>query len=186
MTREVEDGNSVNGNGGSSEPRPDFKEGDLVVYPSHGAGIITGMEEKTVLGESRRYYTVYISDANLTVSVPDTGTALRRCADAAAASEALEVLGEGVTEMPSNWSHRLKHNQDKIKSGEILQVAEVVRNLNSYGGEHNLSTGERNTLMKARQILVSEIAICRDIEIPEAEALVMEALADGVDRAGRD
>jgi CarD family transcriptional regulator len=81
--------------------------------------------------------------------------------------------------MPSNWNHRLKHNREKIKSGEIEQVAEVVRNLSVHGAENGLSTGERNMLIKARQILASEIALSRSIEVSEAERLVDDALKNG-------
>ena len=156
-----------------------FIEGDLVVYPNHGAGCISGVEEKTILGEVRRYYVVYLPDTELTVSIPAEGdTGLRACADEEGVENALAVLGAGITEMPSNWNHRLKHNREKIKSGEISQIAEVVRNLAVYGGEHGLSTGERTMLMKARQILTSEIALVRDVEISEAERIVDGALKD--------
>ena len=157
-----------------------FIEGDLVVYPNHGAGCISGVEEKTILGEVRRYYVVYLPDTELTVSIPADGdTDLRACADEEGVEKALAVLGGDTTEMPSNWNHRLKHNREKIKSGEISQIAEVVRNLAVYGGEHGLSTGERTMLMKARQILTSEIALVRDVEIVEAERIVDGALKDG-------
>jgi CarD family transcriptional regulator, regulator of rRNA transcription len=157
-----------------------FVEGDLVVYPNHGAGCISGVEEKTILGEVRRYYVVYLPDTELTVSIPAEGdTGLRACADEEGVVEALAVLGADTTQMPSNWNHRLKHNREKIKSGEISQIAEVVRNLSVYGGEHGLSTGERTMLMKARQILVSEIALVRGLEIAEAERMVDDALKDG-------
>ena len=157
-----------------------FVEGDLVVYPNHGAGCVAGVEEKTILGEVRRYYVVYLPDTELTVSIPADGdTGLRACAGEEGVEEALAVLGADTTEMPSNWNHRLKHNREKIKSGEISQIAEVVRNLAVYGGEHGLSTGERTMLMKARQILTSEIALVRDIEITEAERIVDGALKDG-------
>jgi CarD family transcriptional regulator len=157
-----------------------FVEGDLVVYPNHGAGCISGVEEKTILGEVRRYYVVYLPDTELTVSIPAEGdTGLRACADEEGVVEALAILGAGTTQMPSNWNHRLKHNREKIKSGEISQIAEVVRNLSVYGGEHGLSTGERTMLMKARQILVSEIALVRGLEIAEVERIVDNALKDG-------
>ena len=157
-----------------------FVEGDLVVYPNHGAGCISGVEEKTILGEVRRYYVVYLPDTELTVSIPAEGdTGLRACADEEGVVEALAVLAADTTQMPSNWNHRLKHNREKIKSGEISQIAEVVRNLSVYGGEHGLSTGERTMLMKARQILVSEIALVRGLEIAEAERMVDDALKDG-------
>jgi CarD family transcriptional regulator len=157
-----------------------FSEGDRVVYPNHGAGCVSKIEERTILGELRRYYVVYLPRAELTVSVPAEGeTGLRACADEESVAEALGLLGGGVTEMPSNWNHRLKHNQGKIKSGEIHQVAEVVRNLSRYGVDSGLSTGERTMLMKARQILSSEVALVKGVEPAEAERLVDDALKDG-------
>jgi CarD family transcriptional regulator len=165
-------------NGGS---HTSFTEGDFVVYPNHGAGCIAGIEEKTILGEVRRYYVVYLPDTELTVSIPADGddTGLRACASEEDVAEALALLRAGATHMPSNWNHRLKHNREKIKSGEIEQVAEVVRNLSVHGTENGLSTGERNMLIKARQILASEIALARSIEVTEAEQLVDDALKDG-------
>jgi CarD family transcriptional regulator len=161
-------------------PPKTFSEGDFVVYPNHGAGRVSGIEERTILGEPRRYYVVHLPGAELTVSVPADGeSGLRACADEESISEALALLGDGPTEMPSNWNHRLKHNQGKIKSGEILQVAEVVRNLSRFGAQNGLSTGERTMLMKARQILASEVALVRDIDPAQAEKTVDEALKDG-------
>ncbi len=166
--------------GPSGETRTTFVEGDLVVYPNHGAGCVAGIEEKTILGEVRRYYVVYLPDTELTVSIPADGdTDLRACADEEGVAEALAILGADTTRMPSNWNHRLKHNREKIKSGELSQVAEVVRNLSVYGAENGLSTGERNMLIKARQILASEIALVRGIEVVEAERLVESALKEG-------
>ncbi|MDQ3911136.1 MAG: CarD family transcriptional regulator [Actinomycetota bacterium] len=157
-----------------------FAEGDLVVYPNHGAGCIAGIEEKDILGSVRRYYIVYLPDTELTLSIPADGDlGLRACADEEGVSQALTILKGDVTTMPQNWNHRLKHNQEKIRSGEILQVAEVVRNLSALGTGNGLSTGERNMLLKARQILTSEIALVRGIEPAEAERLLDSALKDG-------
>lgn len=161
-------------------PTQAFSEGDFVVYPNHGAGRVSGIEERVILGESRRYYVVHLPGAELTVSVPANGeSGLRACADEESISEALSLLGGEPSEMPSNWNHRLKHNQGKIKSGEILQVAEVVRNLSRFGAQNGLSTGERTMLMKARQILASEVALVRDVDPLQAEKTVDEALKDG-------
>lgn len=166
--------------GTGRDARIAFSEGDLVVYPNHGAGCISGVEEKTILGEVRRYYVVYLPDTELTVSIPADGeTGLRSCAEEEGVAEALVVLGGNTTTMPPNWNHRLKHNKEKIRSGELSQVAEVVRNLYVYGAEHGLSTGERNMLMKARQILSSEIALARSVEVAEAEKMVDDALKNG-------
>jgi CarD family transcriptional regulator len=158
--------------------RPEtFAEGDLVVYPNHGAGYVSGVEEKTILGEARRYYVVYIADGELTLNIPADGdTGLRLCADEEGVAAALALLREGQEEMPDHWNHRLKHNQEKIRSGEISRVAEVVRDLSGYGGEHGLSTGERNLLAKARRILISEVAMGKHLAADEAEALVDGAL----------
>jgi CarD family transcriptional regulator len=104
---------------------------------------------------------------------------LRACPSEENIMRALALLGADATHMPSNWNHRLKHNREKLKSGEIEQVAEVVRNLSVHGAENGLSTGERNMLIKARQILASEIALARSIEVAEAERLVDDALKDG-------
>ncbi len=157
-----------------------FDEGDVVVYPNHGAGSVAAVEEKTVLGEARRYYVIYIQDTGLTLSIPaDGATGLRYCADEAGVAGALTVLEGGPAAMPPNWNHRLKHNQKKLREGSIDQVAEVVRDLNAYSNDHGLSTGERNMLMKARQILVSEIALANETELSEAEFLVNGALEGG-------
>jgi CarD family transcriptional regulator len=169
-----ERGTPDSGHGGAQVT---FVEGDLVVYPNHGAGRVAGVEEKTILGEVRRYYVVYLPDSELTVSIPaDDASDLRACADEESLAQALALLGTEATDMPSNWNHRLKHNREKIRSGEVSQVAEVVRNLSLYSAENGLSTGERNMLMKARQILASEIALVRGIGVVEAEDLVDEAL----------
>lgn len=164
-----------------------FKKGDLVVYPNHGAGCIDGVEEKTVLGEARRYYIVRIPESGLTLSIPAEGdSGLRHCANKKDIVEALHVLQEEATEMPPNWNHRLKHNQEKLREGGIAQVAEVVRNLSVYGEGHGLSTGERNMFMKSRQILISEIALVREIDATEVESLINEALLEGAAQNGAE
>jgi CarD family transcriptional regulator len=174
----------VDGNG-SAAPREEmppkaFSKGDLVVYPNHGAGTVSGVEEKTILGEERRYYIVYVPDGGLTLNIPaDGNSGLRSCADDEEVAEALEILRGGPEDMPAHWNHRLKHNQEKIRSGEISSVAEVVRDLSAHGGDRGLSTGERNLLAKARRILISEVALGKSLEVDEAEALVDDALRGG-------
>ncbi len=159
--------------------RQTFAEGDLVVYPNHGAGYVAGIENKTVLGERRRYYVVYVDDGGLTLNLPADGEiGLRMCSGEDEVVEAFEILKGDPEEMPANWNHRLKFNQDKLRSGEISRVAEVVRDLSSYGGDRGLSTGERTLLAKARRILASEVALVRDVPLGEAEALVDVNLAD--------
>jgi CarD family transcriptional regulator len=157
-----------------------FKKGDNVVYPNHGAGCVAGIEKKTVQGEERSYYIVYIPDSELTLSIPvDGDTGLRPCSDKESTERALATLSDEVTEMPANWNQRLKHNREKLRDGDIAEVAEVVRNLSVFGGENGLSTGERGMLSKARQILVSEIALVRDVGVTEAETMIETALENG-------
>ena len=164
----------------SSVSREVFVEGDLVVYPNHGAGHVAGVEEKTVLGEERRYYIVYIADGGLTLNIPADGeSGLRPCSGEEGVAEALSILRGDAQSMPANWNHRLKHNQEKLRSGEISRVAEVVRDLSVFGGEHGLSTGERTLLAKARRILISEVALVKDLAVEDAEALVDVALRPG-------
>jgi CarD family transcriptional regulator len=164
----------------SGVSRDVFGEGDLVVYPNHGAGHVSGVEEKVVLGELRRYYIVYIADGGLTLNIPADGkTGLRPCSDEESVAGALTTLRGAAQSMPANWNQRLKHNQEKLRSGEISRVAEVVRDLSAFGGEHGLSTGERTLLSKARRILLSEVALVRHLPVEEAEALVDGALHHG-------
>jgi len=171
----------VDGNGSTTSreeltPKT-FAKGDLVVYPNHGAGYVYGVEEKTILGEERRYYIVYVPDGGLTLNIPADGdSGLRSCAVEEEVAEALEILGGPPEDMPAHWNHRLKHNQEKLRSGEISRVAEVVRDLSAHGNDRGLSTGERNLLAKARRILVSEVALGKNLETGEAEALVDGAL----------
>ncbi len=178
-----EDGTLENENGTDNGIQT-FDKGDIVVYPNHGAGCVSGVEKKTVLGEERSYYVIYIQDTGLTLSIPaDSESGLRYCADEDGVVEAISVLGNTAVEMPANWNHRLKFNQKKLREGDIGQVAEVIRDLNTYSKEHGLSTGERNMLMKARQILASEIALVRETKVREAETLMDEALSGRGDGA---
>src|SRR5215212_2229604 len=119
----------MDGKAGSAPENGDLKgevfaEGDLVVYPNHGAGYVSGVEEKTVLGESRRYYVVYVPEGGLTLNIPADGeSGLRPCADEEGVAEALETLRGEAEELPAHWNHRLKYNQEELRSGEISRVS---------------------------------------------------------------
>jgi CarD family transcriptional regulator len=144
-----------------------FKVGEKVVYPHHGAGIIECVEEKQVLGEMKTYFIVRLSQGQLTVMVPadsisDVG--LRRVISLDEAESVLAVLSDDQTKMPKDWNRRFKKNREKIKSGDIFEVAEVVRNLTIRDLEVGLSTGEKRMLNRARQILVSELVFAFDAD----------------------
>lgn len=144
-----------------------FREGDKVVYPHHGAGIIERIEEKQVLDEMKTYYIVRLSQGQLTVMVPSESVSdvgLRTIISQEEAESVLAVLSDDQTKMPKDWNRRFKKNREKIKSGDVFEVAEVVRNLMIRDQEVGLSTGEKRMLNRARQILISELVFALDAD----------------------
>ena len=158
----------------------DFEIGDNVVYPHHGAGQVVKKEEKNILGEIREYLTIKILHNDMTVMVPcaNAGKAgLRRVIDEETVKKVLAVLADDVSEMPKNWNRRFKHNRDKIKTGDIYELAEVVRNLALRESEKGLSTGEKQMFMRAKKILASELMYALDKDEEEAEAYLDDLLS---------
>jgi CarD family transcriptional regulator len=159
----------------------EFELGDHVVYPHHGAGKVLKKEEMEVLGESREYLTIKILHNDMTVKVPteNAGIAgLRRVIDEETVKKVLDVLQDEVSEMPKNWNRRFKHNRDKIKTGDIYELAEVVRNLALRESEKGLSTGEKQMFTRAKKILASELMYALDKDEDEAEGYLDELLAN--------
>jgi CarD family transcriptional regulator len=154
------------------EPVPfiEFEVGDNVVYPHHGAGKVIRKEEKEILGEKREYLTIKILHNDMTVMVPTQNAALaglRRVIDDETVKKVLAVLQDECSEMPKNWNRRFKHNRDKIKTGDVYELAEVVRNLAVREAEKGLSTGEKQMFTRARKILCSELMYA--LEMDEVE-----------------
>ena len=150
----------------------DFEVGDNVVYPHHGAGQVIKKEEKDILGEKRQYLTIKILHNDMTVMVPceNAGKAgLRRVIDEETVKKVLAVLSDDVSEMPKNWNRRFKHNRDKIKTGDIYELAEVVRNLAIREQDKGLSTGEKQMFTRAKKILASELMYALEMGEEEAE-----------------
>jgi CarD family transcriptional regulator len=166
------------------EPEPeciDFQIGDSVVYPHHGAGTVVKKESKDILGETRDYLTIKILHNDMTVMVPceNAGKAgLRRIIDDEAVKKVLTVLQDDLSEMPKNWNRRFKHNRDKIKTGDIYELAEVVRNLALREHEKGLSTGEKQMFTRAKKILASELMYALDKDEEGAELYLDELLAE--------
>jgi CarD family transcriptional regulator len=151
----------------------DFEVGDNVVYPHHGAGKVVKKEDKNILGEVRQYLTIKILHNDMTVMVPceNAGKAgLRRVIDEETVQKVLAVLSDDVSEMPKNWNRRFKHNRDKIKTGDIYELAEVVRNLAIREQDKGLSTGEKQMYTRAKKILASELMYALEMTEDEAEA----------------
>jgi CarD family transcriptional regulator len=146
--------------------------GDNVVYPHHGAGKVAKKELKEVLGEKRKYLTIKILHNDMTVMVPceNAGKAgLRRVIGEEAVAKVLAVLRDDVSQMPKNWNRRFKHNREKIKTGDVYELAEVVRNLAIRESEKGLSTGEKQMYTRAKKILASELMYALEMEEDEAE-----------------
>jgi CarD family transcriptional regulator, regulator of rRNA transcription len=159
----------------------EFELGDQVVYPHHGAGKVLKKEEMEILGEKREYLTIKILHNDMTVRVPTENAALaglRRVIDEETVKKVLDVLRDEVSEMPKNWNRRFKHNRDKIKTGDIYELAEVVRNLSLRESEKGLSTGEKQMFTRTKKILASELMYALDKDEEEAENYLDELLAD--------
>jgi len=167
------------------EPAPveciDFEVDDEVVYPHHGAGLVLKKEVKKVFGEEREYLTIKILHNDMTVMVPCENAhlaGLRRVIDEETVKKVLAVLSDQVSEMPKNWNRRFKHNRDKIKTGDIYELAEVVRNLAIREHHKGLSTGEKQMFTRAKKILASELMYALEKDEDDAEAFLDDLLAE--------
>ncbi len=150
----------------------DFEEGDNVVYPHHGAGVVMKKESRDLMGEKRDYLTIKILHNDLTVMVPceNAGVAgLRRVIDEDDIKKVMGVLTDEVSDMPKNWNRRFKYNREKIKTGDVFELAEVVRNLALREMEKGLSTGEKQMYTRAKKILASEFMYALDKDEDGAE-----------------
>jgi CarD family transcriptional regulator len=148
-----------------------YKVGDKVVYPHHGAGTVVKKEKREVLGEKREYLTIKILHNDMTVNVPSENAeavGLRKVIGEDMVKVVVKALTGGGTQMPKNWNRRFKHNRDKMKTGDILELAEVVRNLSLRDREKGLSTGEKQMFVKAKKILASELMYAKDMDEEEA------------------
>jgi CarD family transcriptional regulator len=157
-----------------------FEVGETVVYPHHGAAKIEAVETRVVKGEERLYLVLKVAQGDLTVRVPADNAeyvGVRDVVDAAGLERVFTVLRMPYTEEPTNWSRRYKANLEKLASGDVIKVAEVVRDLFRREQDRGLSAGEKRMLAKARQILVSELALAEKTNEDKAEAILDEVLA---------
>ena len=151
-----------------------FNVGDKIVYPMHGAGVIDSIEEKDILGEKQSYYILKMP-GEVKVMVPILTAeehGIRNIIDKAEAEKVINILEQDETEMEKNWNKRYRDNMDKMKSGDIYEIADVVRNLSFKQKEKGLSTGEKKMLNNAKQILVSELVLAEHATEDEVEQLI--------------
>lgn len=156
-----------------------FSVGSKIVHPMHGAGVIDKIEEKKILGEVKQYYILKLPCNDMSVMIPvesQNSVGIRSIVDQETAGKAIELLKQDSTDMDRNWNRRYRENMEKLKTGDILEVAEVVRNLMRISREKSLSAGETKMLNNAKQILVSEIILSCGIDGEAAERLVENAV----------
>lgn len=159
----------------------EFECGDNVVYPHHGAGKVLKKEARVMFGQERIYLEIKILHNDMTVMVPSENAAkagLRRVIDEETVKKVLGVLGDEVSEMPKNWNRRFKHNRDKIKTGDIYELAEVVRNLAVREHHKGLSTGEKQMFTRSKKILASELMYALEMDEEQAEEHLDNVLAE--------
>ena len=156
-----------------------FVVGETVVYPHHGAAKIIEVGERTLRGETKTYLQLKVAQSELTIWVPAENAGMvgvRDVIDKKGVEQVFGVLRAEFTEEPTNWSRRYKANVEKLASGDVLKVSEVVRDLWRRDQDRGLSAGEKRMLIKARQILVSELALARKTDEPKADATLEEVL----------
>ena len=144
-----------------------FKPGDRVVYPHHGAAVIEKKEKRTAFGEKTDYFVLRMAHGEMTLAVPvdkvdEVG--MRWPISEEDVEDLFEVLAKRDVREPANWSRRFKNHQEKLKSGDVYQVAEVVRNLALRDQAKGLSAGEKSLYTKARNVLISELAFALDVD----------------------
>ncbi len=160
-----------------------FEVGETLVYPHHGAVTITGLEKRSVKGVEKTFMTMNVHTSELTITLPVENAELvgvREIIDDAGVQAVYDVLRSDVAEEASNWSRRFKANQEKMASGSVYRVSEVVRDLWRREQAGGVSAGEKRMLLKARQILVSELSLALKASDEEASATLDEVLASAI------
>lgn len=159
-----------------------LKVGQTVIYPHHGAAVIEEIKTLKIKGEERKYVTLRVSAGDLTIQVPAENidmVGVRSVVDEDGLQEVVDVLQDADAEEPDNWSRRFKANGEKIATGDILKVSEVVRDLTARDKDKGLSAGEKRMLTKARGILVSELALANKEDEEAAGKRLDQIMGEG-------
>ena len=157
-----------------------FEVGETVVYPHHGAAEIIEVSKKTIRGDTQTYLKLKVAQGDLIIQVPAANVEMvgvRDVIDKKGVKQVFDVLRAEFVEEPTNWSRRYKANLEKLASGDVVKVSEVVRDLWRRDQDRGLSAGEKRMLAKARQILISELALARKVDEEKASAELDKVLA---------
>lgn len=157
-----------------------FQVGDKIVHPMHGAGVVDGIVTKKVNGVVREYYILKIPVGGMLVMVPTENSSeigVRPVVNRDEADRLIAAMPGIEVDMTQNWNRRYRENMLRIKSGDLLEVAKVVKGLMLRDLDRGLSTGERKMLHSAKQILISELVLSQSISYEDVEARINTALA---------
>ncbi len=158
-----------------------YSVGDKIVYPTHGAGIIENIKEEKILGEKKSYYILYMPVGELKLMIPVDNVeelGMRKIIDKDQACDVLDILKQNESRMSANWNRRYRANMERIKTGDITEVAEVARNLYARDKEKGLSTGEKKMLEQTIRIVVSELSLATETEEEEMRDLIIRCLEE--------
>ncbi len=157
-----------------------FRVGDMIAHPMHGAGIIEKIEEKKIDGCTRQYYVLKMPTGGMVVMIPMESCetiGVRPIVDSETAESLMKLMAEIEADMTSNWNRRYRENMQRLKSGDLIEVARVVKGLMTRDTEKGLSTGERKMLHSAKQILISELVLSQKKSYEEVETRINSVLA---------
>ena len=152
-----------------------YNIGDKIVYPMHGAGVIEAIEEREILGKRQKYYIMKMPIGEMKVLIPMKNVkeiGIRAVIDQSEAENVIQIFKKDATDMSSNWNKRYRENMNRIKSGNIYEVAHVVKNLMTREKQKGLSTGERKMLNSAKQILISELVLAKSMSQEDIEKML--------------
>lgn len=162
-----------------------FKIGDNIFYPLHGAGTIESIEEQKILGEKRKYYVIKMPVGDVKVMVPienAENVGVRNLVSNNIVSKVFKTFDTYIEDPVINWSKRYRDNMDKMKTGDILEISDVVRSLTFKQKEKGLSTGEKKMLTNAKQILVSELVLTNNMDKESIEGMIDEKMQKAYDK----
>ena len=157
-----------------------FQVGDKIVHPMHGAGVIDSIVTKKVTGGVREYYILKLPVGGMLVMIPTSNSeeiGVRPVVDKDEADRLIASMPDIEVDMTQNWNRRYRENMMRIKSGDLLEVAKVVKGLMLRDVDRGLSTGERKMLHSAKQILISELVLSQNTSYEDVEARINTALA---------